>query len=120
MPNVVIPSGGLGVLTPGLISKYVNPTPPSITSQPLNQTVTQGLTASLSVVAGGTAPRSYQWRYLGNNLVGATGATLILNNVQLVQAGNYSVTVSNVAGTVASAPPSRRTRPRGVRTTSYT
>jgi phage tail protein X len=29
MPNVVIPSGGLGVLTPGLISKYVNPAPPS-------------------------------------------------------------------------------------------
>ena len=29
MPNVVVPSGGLGVLTPGLISKYVNPTSPS-------------------------------------------------------------------------------------------
>jgi hypothetical protein len=29
MPNVVIPSGGLGVLTPGLISQYVNPSAPS-------------------------------------------------------------------------------------------
>jgi hypothetical protein len=29
MPNVVIPNGGLGVLTPGLISQYVNPTAPS-------------------------------------------------------------------------------------------
>lgn len=78
--------------------------PPAITMQPLSQTVTQGLTASLSVVASGTTPFSYQWQYLGNNVAGATDATLVLANVQLAQAGNYSVAVSNVAGMAASAP----------------
>jgi hypothetical protein len=78
-------------------------TPPAITTQPLSQTVTQGLTASLSVVASGTAPLSYQWQYLGYNVDGATDATLVLTNMQLNQAGNYSVMVSNVAGTAVSA-----------------
>jgi len=29
VPNVVIPSGGGGVITPGLVSEYVNPSPPT-------------------------------------------------------------------------------------------
>src|SRR5207248_9073649 len=34
---------------------------PSITMQPLSQTVTAGQPASFSVTAAGTAPLSYQW-----------------------------------------------------------
>ena len=77
--------------------------PPSITTQPQSQTVTQGMTASLSVVATGTAPLSYRWKYLGTYLAGATNATLSLTNVQLVQGGNYSVTVTNPWGASASS-----------------
>lgn len=77
--------------------------PPTITTQPLSQTATQGLAASFSAGASGTAPLGYQWRYSGTNLPGATNATLVLNNLQFVQAGNYSVTVSNVAGTAVSS-----------------
>jgi|GEM_PF-3200891 hypothetical protein len=29
MPNVIIPDGGAGAVLPGLVSKYVNPVPPS-------------------------------------------------------------------------------------------
>src|ERR1044072_840067 len=38
--------------------------PPSITTQPAGQTITSGQTATMSVVAAGTAPLSYQW-YVG-------------------------------------------------------
>src|SRR6266581_9133408 len=38
---------------------------PYITTQPANQTVTAGQTASFSVVASGTAPLNYQWQKNG-------------------------------------------------------
>jgi purine nucleoside phosphorylase len=78
--------------------------PPAITTQPLSQTVTQGLNATFSVVASGTAPFSYQWQFSGTDVAGATNATLVVTNVQLVQAGNYGVTVTNPWGTAASVP----------------
>jgi hypothetical protein len=77
---------------------------PRITTQPLSQMVTQGLNATFSVVASGTAPLSYQWQFCGTDVAGATNATLVVTNVQLVQAGNYGVTVTNPWGMAASAP----------------
>src|SRR5206468_8871503 len=46
----------------------VNPAsvPPSITTQPANQTVTAGQTATFTVTATGTAPLSYQWQKNGS------------------------------------------------------
>src|SRR5438876_7944808 len=48
---------------------------PTITAQPANQTVTTGQTATFAVVAGGTAPLSYQWQKNGANITGATAAS---------------------------------------------
>ncbi len=77
---------------------------PTITTQPTNQTVNTGQTAAFSVVASGTAPLSYQWRFNTNTvLVGATNALLTLTNVQNTNAGVYSVIVTNVAGGTTSA-----------------
>ena len=77
--------------------------PPSITSQPQGQTVSPGQSAAFSVTVTGTAPFSYQWRKNGGNLSGAINATLTLNSVQAADAGDYSVVVSNGAGSVTSA-----------------
>jgi hypothetical protein len=77
--------------------------PPAITTQPTNQTVYIGSTASFSVVASGTLPLSYQWKFNTTNLVGATNATLWLTNIQPNQAGNYAVLVSNLYGSVLSS-----------------
>lgn len=76
---------------------------PAITSQPQDQMVLLGGTATFSVVATGTAPLSYQWRKNGANLA-ATSATLTLTNVQAGQAGDYTVVVSNSVGSVLSDP----------------
>jgi hypothetical protein len=81
----------------------LTPTPPSITTQPTNQTVVVGGTASFTVVAGGTLPLSYRWNFNGTNLSGATNTTLTLTNVQLSQAGNYAVVVTNLYGSVTSS-----------------
>jgi hypothetical protein len=76
--------------------------PPTITTQPSNQTLIPGATTSFSVVAVGTAPLSYQWRKDGADIVGATLDTLTLTNVQSAQAGGYSAVVTNIAGSVTS------------------
>jgi regulation of enolase protein 1 (concanavalin A-like superfamily) len=76
--------------------------PPTITSQPANQSVPVGGSASFQVAASGSAPLSYQWVFNGTALTGATGTILALNNVQTNQAGAYSARVSNSAGAVTS------------------
>ncbi|MDB6065698.1 MAG: Conserved repeat domain protein [Pedosphaera sp.] len=77
--------------------------PPSIVSQPANQTSVVGGSASFTVGAGGTQPLTYQWKFGTNSISGATNASLTLTNLQLSQAGNYSVVVANSAGSAASA-----------------
>jgi hypothetical protein len=79
------------------------PVPPSITTQPNNQTVNAGTTATLVVSATGTQPLNYQWNFNGTNIAGATNTSLILTNVQIGQAGNYTVLVTNLFGSVLSS-----------------
>jgi hypothetical protein len=77
-------------------------TPPTITAHPTNQTVVEGNGVTFSVTAAGSEPLNYQWRQGATALPDATNSTLILTNVQLSQAGNYSVIVSNLFGTTTS------------------
>ena len=76
------------------------PTPPAITIQPTNQTVVAWGHGDFSVAASGTPPLSYQWNFDGTNISGATNTTLTLTNVQLSQAGNYAVLVTNLYGSI--------------------
>ena len=84
--------------------------PPSIVTPPLAQSVGEGATVSLSVLATGTGPLVYQWQRNGSNIVnggsvsGADTATLMLNNAQPSQGGLYTVTISNAVGGVVSSP----------------
>ena len=76
---------------------------PSISTQPQSQNVLAGQTATLSVTAGGTLPLNFQWRLGGTNISGATTNPLVLANVQLTNAGDYSVVITNIAGSVTSS-----------------
>jgi hypothetical protein len=76
---------------------------PAVTTPPVAQTVASGANVSFGVVASGTAPLTYQWKKDGQNIAGASGATLALTNVQSTAAGTYSVVVSNAAGAATSA-----------------
>ncbi|MEY4917945.1 MAG: hypothetical protein RL616_1858 [Verrucomicrobiota bacterium] len=79
--------------------------PPIITNQPVNFTNVAGGSASFAVVAGGVPALSYQWRLNPNTpQAGATSATFNLANLRASQAGNYSVIITNSAGSVTSSP----------------
>jgi WD40 repeat protein len=77
-------------------------TAPTITSQPSASSVAVGSAASLSVVAGGTAPLSYQWRKDGVAISGATSSTYTIASTKNSDAGSYTVVVTNSAGSVTS------------------
>lgn len=68
---------------------------PVIATQPQDRTVDTGASVTFNVGAGGTPPFTYQWRFKGDEIAGATNAWLTVTNVQPANAGDYSVVVSN-------------------------
>ncbi len=79
----------------------------AITTQPVNQIVPIGQTATFTVTATGTAPLSYQWSENGSPIPGATSASYTTPAVEVgannsTAVGTFQVTVSNEAGSVAS------------------
>ncbi len=77
---------------------------PNISAGPVNQQVVAGSNAVLRVTATGTGPLGYQWLFNGASINGATGSSLTLTNFLPGNAGAYSVTVQNTAGSVTSPP----------------
>lgn len=76
---------------------------PAITAQPESAAVTAGDAVSFSVTATGSAPLTYRWRLNGTNVPGAIGATLLLPSAQIIDAGSYTVVVTNSLGSVTSS-----------------
>ena len=104
----LVASNDAGVRT-GTVATLTVLVPPSIVLQPTNQTWVAGSNSSLTVVATGTEPLFYQW-YLGATPVtdgpfvasGATTGTLTVSNAQTFNAGNYTVVITNLAGSATS------------------
>src|SRR6267142_2429150 len=77
--------------------------PPSITAQPVSQTVVVGQSATFSVAAVGSAPLNYQWYKGGNSISAAnsasytTPATITSDN-----GAQFTVVVSNSVGNLTS------------------
>jgi len=79
---------------------------PLIPAPPVSQTVAVGNSGSFAVGNPvGIGPISFQWRRNGVSLAGKTNQILPLVNVQLSDAGNYDVVVTNPGGSTTSTPP---------------
>lgn len=77
---------------------------PSITSQPLAQSVTAGQSASFFVASTGTAPLTYQWNRNGSAISGATLSSYATGLTTTSDNGaQFSVVVTNPAGSVTSS-----------------
>jgi hypothetical protein len=99
-------SNSAGSATSGSAALTVNPaaTAPAITSNPTSQTVLAGKTATFSVVAGGTAPMTYQWSMNGTAISGATSASYTTAATTAANSGEtFSASVSNSAGSATSS-----------------
>ncbi len=103
---VVVVTNTAGTVTSSAATLTVNAAAvaPTITTQPANQTVTAGQTATFTVVAGGTAPLNYQWQKNGASIAGATATSYTTPATTTADSGStFAVVVSNSAGTVTSA-----------------
>jgi len=70
---------------------------PVINTHPISTAYIIGNTVTLSVVAVSDpigTPLTYQWKLNGSNITGKTSSSLVLTNLQLIDAGSYTVVVS--------------------------
>ncbi len=96
------------------------PTEPAIDQQPRagGAAIDQCDSATLSVSATGTAPLAYQWMKDGSLLAGEIEPELVIAAAQAGNAGSYTVSVSNGAGTVTSNAVNVTVNPTGAQCTS--
>jgi hypothetical protein len=97
-----------------------NSTPPVITVMPQSQAIEAGGWAAFGVGVANPETLAYQWVFNGTNaLPGATNSALVLTNLQLAQAGAYTVVVTNNLGAVTSAPARLTVIPLGTTPVAY-
>lgn len=86
------------------VTAMFNGTLPVIVTAPRSQTVDAGSDVTFTALASGTAPLAYQWYRNGVAILSATEPALLLRHVSDADEGQYSVAVSNSAGTAISTP----------------
>jgi plastocyanin len=96
-----VATNSAGTATSSVATLTVN-VAPAFTTQPASQTVTVGANVTFTAAASGSPTPTYQWQKGGANISSATSATLSLTNVQLADAGTYTVVATNSAGSVTS------------------
>ena len=85
------------------LGMLVNNGAPGIVTQPQSQTADPGNDVTFTVGAVGQAPLAYQWRFNQTPIAGATASSYTRSNAQGPDGGEYSVVVTNSAGSVLSA-----------------
>lgn len=104
----IVVTNSVSTVTSASALLTVTPSAPTIVNHPVTQTATGGTIVTLSVVARGTEPLSYQWRKGGVPLTntgtatGALSSTLVLTGVSGSDAGSYDVVVTNSVGSATS------------------
>ncbi|MGI8966805.1 MAG: immunoglobulin domain-containing protein, partial [Limisphaerales bacterium] len=76
---------------------------PQILTQPVTTNIIRGMNVTFAVNAMGAAPLNFQWQLNGSNILNATTNTYTIFNAQTNDAGNYSVVITNLAGSVISS-----------------
>lgn len=100
---VVTNAAGTATSAAATLTVTAAPVGPTITTQPSNQTVSAGQTATFSVAASGTAPLMYQWQKNNLNISGATSATYVTPpTVSGDNGASFRVMVTNAVNSVTS------------------
>ena len=85
----------------GAAGKYKSPT---VVVQPQSQTNYWGGSAAFTPSVAGFNPLVYQWVKNSVTVTNATNSSLVFTNLQLANAGTYSLVITNPAGISTSAP----------------
>ncbi len=94
-------SNAFGMATNGAM--FLNEVPLEFSIQPPTLSAAVGSTAKFTLAyTNGVGPINWQWQYNNTNIAGGTNSSLSLTNVQLNQAGTYSLMASNSYGNVTN------------------
>ena len=74
-------------------------TPPSFTLQPVSEVIGAGQSVTFTAAATGYPAPTYQWRFNGVNIIGATGASLNIATTSITNIGLYDGVIANSAAT---------------------
>lgn len=85
-----------------VVAGSAQPTPPTFSTQPSNQTAGVGASATFTATASGSP--TFEWRRNGTAVADGTSAALTVSNVQPANAGVYYALVTNSSGTATSTP----------------
>lgn len=94
------------------------PTAPTITLDPVTQTVTEGDDVTLSANATGSPTPTWSWTKNGSPISGATSSTLSLTSVTGGDSGSYVATATNSEGSDTSAAAVLTVNPSGIPSTN--
>jgi uncharacterized repeat protein (TIGR01451 family) len=86
-----------------IVSTIATNAPPIFNLQPADAVALSGSAVTFQASVFSVQPVTYQWLFNGIGIPGETGNSLVLTNVQDMQAGRYAVVASNLNGSNASA-----------------
>jgi Immunoglobulin domain len=92
---------------------------PSISAQPQSQVGFWGKSVTFTVTATGSGLLSYQWEKDTVPIAGATASSLTVTNLQMTDAGNYSVVITDSVGSITSSNAYLTMNPAGVSVALY-
>ncbi len=105
----LVATNGCGAVSSNPATLSVSTSVLSITIQPVSQALCSSSNVSFDVVATGTGVLTYQWKKGGSNvsdggtISGANTTSLNISSISTGDAGNYTLDVSNLCGTLTSA-----------------
>ena len=95
LPGCALVDGTFGIVSPIVA--------PAITTHPQDATVTEGNTATFTVVATGSSPLTYQWKKDNQDITNATSSTYTTPATVLADSDSkFKVVVTNAAGNITS------------------
>ncbi len=98
----IIATNSTGSVSSNSATLTVTAIAPTITVQPVSQTVIAGNSMTFTVAASGTPAPTYQWQKNSIAINGATNNSYTVSNAASGDAGSYSVVVMNSAGSATS------------------
>jgi hypothetical protein len=96
-------SGGSTLSNIAVLTVTTAPTLPAFTVQPVAETVASPSTVVFSAAASGLPAPTYQWKFNGAAISGATSARLVVNGATAANAGSYTCVATNSVGSAPSA-----------------
>ena len=102
--NVDLAVANSGDNTVSVLLSQLGAASPSITTQPVSQTVIGGVSCTFTAAASGVPPPALQWQKDNVNISGATSSSYTIASVAAGDAGSYTVVATNSAGSATSNP----------------